>query len=275
MTHPFFERPPVAIIQNRKAKSEMLAEAVTARGGLILREPAELPKGYSPVVIGAWPTTVQWLHRFRREQVPYLYIDNGYFRPYREGGYFRATLNALQYVGSEAPEVSAEEWAHWRSLGVEVKRFRPHGSKAPILLALQTPQWFDMMGISRSAWVRHTLARIEALTEREVRIREKPRTGGSVSLLVDLEDCSAVVAYSSATLLHAAAEGLPTFALAACAATPLSVQLAYIDAPYRPPFREAIFAKLAAQQWTAEEIAQGDMWSDLADRPFPPHRDLA
>lgn len=277
----FFAKPPIVIIQSGKAKSEMIAHALIAHhGGKIAVEPTELPKGYSPVVVGAWRTTAHWLRQFERERIPYLYVDNGYFRPYKDGGHFRVTANALQYAVTTGGPLSPQDQARWQALAVETQPYRmERGPKAPILLVLQTPQWFSMMGLSREEWVRQVLCKIESVTDRPIRVREKPLKGSGPSSTIteDMDGCWAVVGLSSNCLIQAHAMGIPTFALGPCAATPLSLSnLAMIEEPLLPVgWRESVFAALAANQWTLREIESGLMWRELAARPQAPFLSLA
>lgn len=273
-----FDREVAVIIQRGKQKSEDLAEAVIAgHKGLVLREPEHLPAGLIPVVVGAWRTTAHWLHKFASERRPYVYVDNGYFRPYKEGGYFRATLNGLQLVADDG-RTQPSDYLRFQDMGVSVKSWQPEGEH--ILLVLQTSQWFDMMKLDRETWVRDVLTELEQHTSREIRIREKPgkRTPGSpdTSIYEDMVGAHAVVALSSNCLIQATCEGIPIFPRGVCAATPLgNSSFKNIERPWRPDFREPVYRRLAGAQWTMEEIAGGKMWEAI--RQGNPHafQDLA
>jgi len=260
---------PAVIIQNGKAKSEMLAEAVIQGwgGGVILREPTAIPNDHMPVVIGAWPTTARWLHEFHRGARDFLYVDNGYFRPYREGGYFRITRNALQ-VKAEG-NLTDRALQRWNALGIETQPWRSPDQDGYVLLVLQTSAWFQMMGLCREDWVRRTLTELERHTDRVIRIREKPLKGSgpTTSIHDDLRDAWAVVGLSSNCMVQAVVAGVPVFPTGHCAASPFGSTLNFIEHPLRPN-RKVGLAILADNQWTVEEIAAGAARQHLA-KPAP------
>jgi hypothetical protein len=282
-----FNKPPAIIIQHGKEKSAMLAKAVLrgsgdgsmlAGRGIVLCEPkvADIPlESHFPVVIGAWTTTAACLRHFRLHQIPYLYIDNGYFKPYKQGGYFRATVNGLQHVWDGWLPAPAEGFERLKQLDVEIKPWRSGGER--ILVTLQTSRWFEIIGTTRSAWLRRTLSTLEAHTDREIVIRDKPLKGSgpTTTIYEDMADAWAVVALSSNCLLQAALDGVPAYATGPCAASPIGDPLSLIEAPKRSPHRLDLCASLAANQWHLDEITGGRMWRDLADRPLPSFLDLA
>lgn len=263
----FFNDPPAIVIQKGKAKSEMLAEAIVAGcggRGVILREPERLPGGHAPVFVGLWRTTARHMHALHREQKPFVTVDNGYFRGYPEpNGHFRATLNGTQYV-AQATRSTPSDWLRFRALGVEIKPWKMD-PRPNILVALQTAQWFDIMGLSRDAWLSKVLTQLEAATQRPIVVRDKPTKGApGASLEEDFRKAHAVVALSSNVLLKAAAEGIPVFPQGRCAASPLGLStLSWIDNPVMLPNREAVFCHLAANQFTLTEICAGQMWKHL------------
>lgn len=270
-----FYHPPCVVIQKGKAKSEMLAEAVIAGAGgrgVILREPERLPGGHSPVFVGLWPTTAPLMHALHREQKPYITVDNGYFRPYPTGGHFRATLNGTQFI-YQGTRSSPADWLRFKRLEVELKPWRGDPRKN-VLIALQTSQWFDIMGLSRDAWLSKVMGEIERATDRPIVVREKPsKASPQRSLALDFIDAHCVVGLSSNVMLQAVAEGIPVFPVGRCAATPLGLSsLGWIESPLHLP-REAAFCHLAANQFTADEIASGFMWKHLEltqPAPFGP-----
>jgi hypothetical protein len=278
-------KPPFCIIQRGKQKSRDLAQAVIdgCGGGTICNGdiPATMiPENCTPVFIGVHPTTVKTLHEVRAQRRPFVTVDNGYFRPYKEGGYFRATTNALQWVASDfhgtrpgrTPVDPAIGKARWDALGIEIEPWDPFAKEKdkPFLIALQSPVWLEMMGEIADHWLKEVLWRLKDVKARAV-IREKPLKGGPAQppLAEQLADCSGVIAYSSNVMLKALVAGVPVFPQAPCAASPLGKSTLWqVHNPTRPP-REPIFHDLAANQWTVEEIASGRMWADLQSRYVP------
>lgn len=277
-------RPPFCVIQEGKQKSRDLAEAVIAGfgGGAIgyCTPAAEIKPDYMPVIIGPHPTTVQTLHDLRSACRPFVTIDNGYFKPYRDGGYFRATTNALQWIAQDPPYVGRKPAAGGRerfeALGLEVKSWRRDDGDGHILLPLQSPVWLRMMH-ETDDWLSDWLRTLRLHTKREIVVRLKPLKGTPAQppLEAQLENCHAVIAYSSNVMLKAVMAGIPVLPLAACAVSPLGEhELGNIEHP-RKPLRLPVLHDLAANQWTIEEIASGRMWADLADRYEPGFLELA
>jgi hypothetical protein len=288
------EGPPLCIIQQGKQKSRDLAEAVIAGyralGGLggevHYGEIAEVAihDDYTPVVIGVHPTTVDTLHDLRRARRPYVTVDNGYFKPYREGGYFRATSNALQWIARGQPSasrgrrpVAAEVGkTRWDALGIELQPWQLDRKGKPILIALQSPVWLSMMG-ECPTWLDSVTQEIRAHCANEIIVRHKPLKDAPPQPPLDeqLREVAAVVAYSSNVLLRAAIAGVPVFPTATCAASPLGRATPWLVNDPAGPAREPVFHDLAANQWTLDEIAAGTMWRDLNDRYEPEFYSLA
>lgn len=242
----------------------MLAEAV---GGDIAWAPNALRAEGTPVFVGVHPTTIHLLRQADLAQRPYVTLDNGYFSPYKQGGYFRATTNGLQWtrradVCIDDPDAQRRFDAH----GQSIQPWRTSGSH--ILLVLQTPAWFENFGLNRTRWAEWVGDRLAQVTDRRIRIREKPLKGLShppPPLEEDLRDCWAVVGLSSNVMVQAALMGVPVCPLAPCAASPVGTPLEQIETPLYP-WRDRWAWGLAANQWTVEEMRSGRMWADLQDR---------
>lgn len=278
-------RKPFCIIQPGKPKSQMLAEAVmTGAGGVIHVgniQPNDIPDYFTPVIIGVHLATIETLLALSQARRPFVTVDNGYFRPYSEGGYFRATTNALQWIARHAGflgrhggiEGGAERFA---ALDLPVSRWRGGGGKY-VLLALQSPLWLRMMMDegSAAAWLEGTTQAIRACTGRDIVVRLKPLKGVAPqpSLEAQIARAQVVAAFSSNVLIKASLLGVPVLPLAACAASPL--RAGSIDSPAEPTRRLGVFHDLAANQWTVDEIKSGRMWRDLGDRYDPEFLPLA
>lgn len=274
----FFKQPPCIIIEHGKAKSEMLARAMYkgwgGYGGLIVNEPDEVPDGYAPVFIGMRPALAKLLHGLREQNREYLTVDNGYFQPYKQG-HFRVTQNALQFgdaIGSAFPE----EIARWRALNEPIQPWR--GTGVHNLIVLQSEPWYEMvLGVKRADWLAGVVRQIEQISSRPILIRDKPLKGRgpTTTIFEDMEDAWVVISLSSNCLVQAAQQGIPVLPVGHCAASPLGTSFSRLKTPYYPEDREAVFAQLAANQWTLQEIADGVMYRTLAARPRPPYRPLA
>lgn len=272
--NPFFDQKPTVVLETGKPKSEMLAAAVIAGagGGQVLYMPDKLPDDCSPVFVGMRPQIARLIHERHRLLRPYVTIDNGYFLPYKEGGYFRVTQNGLQTC--QVPDqMELEAASRWDSLRVKIDPPQAEPEDGHILLVLQSRPWYEMvLHKNRDDWVGSVLS----MLEREypgvpIRVRDKPLKGGVpvAPLVDDLRDARLVVALSSAVLLAASVRGIPVLPIGRCAASPLSTR--YDDGDRRIE----TFTNLAANQWTNQEIAAGICWRDMSARSAPFFLDLA
>jgi len=282
-----FARAPFCIIQEGKQKSRDLAEAVIAGYGSgeigYCTPESEISEQFTPVIIGVHPTTVKTLHALRFNRRPFVTVDNGYMRGYREGGYYRATSNALQWIASRPGsgvgrdvDCTAIGRERFEALDLEVKPWQVRDPCGHFLVVLQSKVWLEMMRESPT-WVDSVVREIKAYTNREVIVRAKPVKGEPQPPLEQhFENCSGVIGFSSNVLLKAAMAGIPICTLAYAATSPLgcgTIPSLILNRPF--PERESILHALAANQWTIEEIASGNMWLDLAARYEPDFLRLA
>ncbi|UTU07850.1 hypothetical protein CcrC1_gp164 [Caulobacter phage C1] len=279
-------KPPFVVIQRGKEKSEMLASAVVKGYGMGVGQIgygtplADIPETFMPVYVGVHPQTIQSLRDCHAAQRPFVTVDNGYFKGYKRGGYFRLTTNAMQWA-HRRHGANAQDMARFKALDMPVQPLRL-GQGEHILIACQSPTWYQMMGLeSVEAWVNPLIDRLRLVTDRPIRVRQKPLKGvKEPPIEEDLEKSWAVVAYSSNTLIEAALMGIPIFPMAFSAATPLgSTDLSTIEsAPFRNQRtinRPEVFAQLAGAQWTIPEIESGKAWLDLSQRYDPDFKPLA
>lgn len=255
-------QPPFhTLIQAGKSKSRDLSMAVltstVAAGGSEHVDPRRLPSEGTPVFVGMVPVLADRLREAQQQGRQYLALDNGYFRPYRQGGYFRGTVDGLQQetVLSASPD-------RFQALEIQIEPWKKAGGH--ILVVLQSRLWFEMFVGCRDVWLAKTLAEIRKHTDREIRVREKPAKHGPLvhPLGVDLDDAWAVVALSSNVMVQALIKGIPVVPMAPCAATPLGTPMARIETPVYAD-REPWAWSLAASQWTLEEMISGRMIYDL------------
>lgn len=177
------------------------------------------------------------------------YLDNGYFG---RDLFWRATRGRLQHPGigrtSRACPVPLEEW-------------RPAGRH--IVVALQKPDTYRLWGgISIGRFRRKTAASLAAVTDRPIVWRERDETR---PLAADLADAWCLVTWTSLAAVTAICAGVPAIVLHPehCARPMAGTSLADIEAPPRPEGREHWARVLASNQWTMEEMANGQCWRDL------------
>lgn len=184
-----------------------------------------------------------------RRGLPLYYGDHAYFG---RGRFFRCTRGALQHAGLEGEA----DPARFLSFGIPVKPWRQAGGH--VLLCPNSQSFLQRHGAP--TWLDDTVTALKRHTDREIRLRWKADTDKR-PLAVDLRDCWAVVTFTSNAAVEAILAGVPAFATAPCAASAMgSADLAGIERPRMPDGREAWAARLANNQWTLEEMAEGRLW---------------
>ena len=188
-----------------------------------------------------------------QERRDWYYIDNGYFAPSR---FFRVTRNALQHDGL----AGKPDHDRLKALGLTIRPWRDSGRH--VLLCLQSERYMRLLwDLDGEAWTRQTRAAIARLTERPVRVRRK---GDRQPIGAALENCHVAVGFTSNALVEALLAGVPAIALGPCAARAMGGgELRDFEIPPMPDGRADWAARLAAKQWTVEEIRDGVAWRAL------------
>lgn len=211
-------------------------------------------------IVGIERLFYQAQRRVSQRGADFYYLDNSYFDAGR-WVYFRASRNALQRA-AEGPNFDRLE-----ALGISVKPWRRGGDH---ILVVEQSDYFMryLAGYSGgvSEWRSAVRSAIAKHTDREIRIRpwKRDKVQASASLAADLEGAWAVVTHASAAANEALLAGIPVFLTGESVALELgSGDLSEIESPRRPDGREEWAARLAASQWTLEEMRAGMAWRAL------------
>lgn len=165
--------------------------------------------------------------------------------------------------------------ARWAALGIELKPWREQGAH---VLVCPNRSFGRPDMIMDSEWATKTAAQLRMITKREVRIRPHPGNNPpKVPLARDLENCWAVVIWTSSAGCEALVNGIPVFAMgpywiAGGRTSTLGANsfahggLKSIDNP-KLPDRQYAMHRLAWAQWHVEEIAAGEPFQHLLNRP--------
>jgi hypothetical protein len=256
-------------VQKGKAKSEQLCRAFAAGvsrcngAAQVIADASRLLPG-AAVFYGVRPNQAHILDAAMEAHRDWYYIDNAYFDPTREV-YYRITRNRLQHHG-----VDASDGTRFASLKIPIHPWRKSGSH--ILLCPQSDEFLDLFCGQGAKWTHHTLNRLSEITPRELRVRPwKPnKVEWYRTLPEDLEDCWALVTYSSASAITAMLNGIPAFVTAedCISAVVANRSLDTIEHPYYWHNLLPWCNVIADNQFTVEEIASGYAWRRLhaADR---------
>jgi hypothetical protein len=246
---------PVSYYLKGETSSPRFAAAFAAGcGGQTADGTALLP---GPVAGFFTPPLWPILRQAKDEGRDWYYGDHGYFKS--GGHYYRVTKNAYQY--SAPSKGSSVGRARFRALRLPISPWRKKGRH--ILVCPQSADYFQLLGLSESAWIEDVLGQLSQYSDRPVLVRRRqPRP-----IEKDLVNAWAVVVYSSASALNALRFGVPVFVLAdfACAYRMGVPDLSKIETPYYPYDRDHFFALLAENQWTLAEITNGTAWRALSE----------
>lgn len=237
-----------------KAPAICGAFAVGAGGGLVAPDTYRDVLHGAVLAFGSSEANLARIDRLRQMDADWYYGDGAY--GFGRGTHFRITRRGLQ-VNALAPEDSAR----FNRFGLEVKPYRQAG--ATIVIATQSDLWHRWAtGRSAQGWANEVTAELARITDRRVvTVAHK----GDYPLAEALRSAFAVVTHSSSAAVAAALEGVPTFCLEDCAASAFSRRdLAGIETPlYDAELRIRALWRMAAAQWTRDEIADGTAWKAL------------
>jgi hypothetical protein len=250
--------------QHGKAKSIQLvgafvngARAAGVRGKLIHPD-----RGLEPGVPAAFYGTIgiEPLFRQARDSVEWFYIDNAFF-DYGRGEYFRVGRNAFQRA------LRTPDYARLDALCAPIAAWTRAGGH---VLVVEQSDYFmrELVGWPGGGpgWRDYVLEKLRAHTDRPIKIRtwRRDKAAAAAGLAADLAGAWALVTHASAAANEALLAGIPVFATGACAALELGLsQLEQIEAPRRPDGRREWAARLAASQWTENELRDGTAWRAL------------
>jgi hypothetical protein len=251
-------KTPVFYLQPHKAIARKLAEAFAESCGAEIQTDLRYLKDAPAIFYGVKPETLHLYREALTRKEDFYYIDNGYFSPGHDGGYFRVTKNAAQHDGSG--NASPERFLRH---GLTIRPWRTNGKK--ILITTQTDWWYERHGTTREKWLSEIKLMVDCYSDLPYQIRAKPGKNPAVSIHDDLQDAWALITHCSNTAIDALLYGVPVFVTWPCAALAMgSMNLQLLRNPLTPRGRHQWAYNLAANQWTLEEIRKGDCWKTLS-----------
>lgn len=189
----------------------------------------------------------------RRLRHPYLFVDNGYFATHHEGKRIRYRVTPDAYCQHWINEIAAQPAyaARFDALGLELKPWRKSGRH--VLVYTSSDAHTKFFGLEK--WLDETLYMVERYCDRPVVVRRKGELG---PLEQELDDCWAVVTWSSKLACEATLAGVPAFTGPESGAAAVSAGiLEHLETPSLVPFRREWACSLAWGQYTVDEMASG------------------
>lgn len=196
--------------------------------------------------------------------MPYIYIDHAYFFKCRGSiasptpdTHFRLVYNDRYAVDMPGCTEWMDFWPRWRELGIEIQSFHRGGRN--IIVVPMSRYVADYEGVDATIWLNNMIRNLSEHTDRSIIVKPKSE-GGIEGLDALFADAHALVAHDSLSAISALIHGVPVFVSPANPAVPMGMslnELHHIEDPYYPDNREELFARLAWQQWTVDEIRNG------------------
>jgi hypothetical protein len=208
--------------------------------------PGKIDKGAGGVFYGINASNYeQWRIRLAVGD-SYYYIDNSYFDKTRET-HLRVTRDKLQFQGPDR-ESDGKRWA---ALGYEIKPWR-HINDGHVVVCPQSETFMRFTARYKGNWLEETMAALrKTYPTREIRIRawSSDKLALQATLGEDLVGAGLLVTHTSAAAITAAIEGVPIL---------VSDRHALYGMPLDP--RVQYMQALADNQWTLDEIKNGNAW---------------
>ena len=163
-----------------------------------------------------------------------------------------------------------ERYERLLKLGIdaEFKGWRDTGKHILLCPSSQTVT-YHLNGISQDEWIRTAKQEISKHTDREIRLRNKPRPGNqwwNTDIKDDLKDCHALVTNYSLSAFDALLNYVPVFAEGNSVMGPVtSRDISKIEKPLRPGRKtmEEWLKFVSENQFTLKEMANGKAYEIL------------
>lgn len=204
-----------------------------------------------------------------QEKRNFCFIDHAYFnKGYEYPTWMRVTLNRHVFGGKLIGSNSQRFDQFFSKYKLQAWR----GGQGKHILVMPPTHAIGWL-FDAHDWETKVLAQLRQVTDRPIKIRNKPNNpvvddkgnllyieNNSVpSLAEDLKDAYAAVIYNSNSAIECIQAGVPVICEEACAAKPIAFDLSAIDsnAIAIEPQRQQLFNDLANSQFTKEEIRMG------------------
>lgn len=238
------------ILADRRNKFEMIMRAMAKGFPYTKLCEGPPPDDGSPLVIyGQGWGSEHLLARAKRDDLDYLHVDNGYWKPGRgrPDGYYRLCWRGFY------PRFLADAKAdRFEKLKVILRPWRTTGKH--VLLGLPGEEYGQGLGWNMREWIEEVKRELPKRTDRPIVIR--PRVTDA-PLEDHLKDCWAVVTHSSNIAVDAVTAGIPAIVAEDSPASPVAdTSWDDVENPKMPDRRQWM-SSLADQQFTVAEMSDG------------------
>lgn len=196
-----------------------------------------------PVVVGTMNGTDDIQVECRKQNIPYVYIDNGYFNRSNFLTYARYCFNNYHCTDWRTSDKKIPKMKKWKKDGKDI-----------IVLSISptTEKIYNVYG-----WLDNILEEIKKYTDRNIIIKDKD---DPVPLAKYLENAHAVVSFTSVGDVESVLNGVPVYGSEFGPVVPITQPLSEIESP-KYPDRTAWASSLAAAEW--HQCKMEDCWKRL------------
>ncbi len=203
--------------------------------------------------------------------LPFWYMDTGYWGNYRDSNNFkgwklwhRIVKNGLQH--NQIIQRSPDRWEYHK---YKIPKRKQSGSD--ILLVPASAKSANFYNIDNDKWIDETIAALKQYTDRPIRVRNKVSRTERIlenTIFDDLDSTWCAVTYNSIAATESVLYGVPVITLAPNAADPVSEKhLENIENPHYPD-RDLVFewaCHLAYGQVSSHEFTTGAAYKLLLE----------
>ena len=209
----------------------------------------------------------------------YWFVDTGYISKQihrypepkildEKRTYFRICKGSFHTNNGKVSTPARYEKLKQLGIDAEFKGWRDTGKHILLCPSSQTVT-YQMNGISQEEWIKTAIQEISKHTDREIRLRNKPRPGNkwwNTDIKDDLKDCYALVTNYSLSAFDALLNYIPVFAEANSVMGPVtSRDISKIEKPLKPGRKtmEEWLKFVSENQFTLKEMASGKAYEIL------------
>ena len=220
---------------------------------------------------------IKWFLDSKNKKLNYYLIDTGYMGNDVKKRYHRVTRNSLQVSkvikrpNDRALSMPDFYPKPWKYNGKKILLCPPSEKSLKFFLYCSNGA-SDEDAISYQEcvdrWIEETVKEIRKFSDREIKIRRKPRCRNERTKINTFKECVlddifATVTFNSIVAVESIINGVPAFVCAENAASPMSLpDLSRIERPIYPKRLEWI-NHLSYSQFTVEELFNGTAWKIL------------
>ena len=250
----------ILAFQNKK-KIQALAKGVNA----VWADLDAIQSNTKWPVIFSGITTMAPIEQARRHGLDYWYVDSGYMGNHKLKNYLRVCKNSIHASG----DIIARPRDRLDRLQVDTTRISRGSGILIVPPDTKQASHFDIGDVD--IWLADTVARIQQLTDRPIKIRHRPasrttRMASDTLIQALTQDINLVVTFISNSGVEAVLHDIPVISLGPSACVKVSPwSLDQIDAvpDIDTEVKEAWMRHLSYCQFTEHEMRTGQAWKIL------------